>query len=176
MDQAQVTEVINQNFHQVPKTVYVTECKKDVENKCTSEKKSKDKKIKELEKAVKSKPDDAKKQVTKVMLNCKYCDFETSSERGLKVHIKRKHTILTEADYPAECDFCDLEADMKMHLKISHMHTEAKFKCEDCDLYCENELSIEMHHGKCHTDEFECGFCEFKAGNSENLNTHLSNL
>ena len=59
------------------------------------------------------------------MLNCKYCDFETSSERGLKVHIRRKHTILTEADYPAECDFCDLqlnsESDMKMHLKESHI-------------------------------------------------------
>ena len=54
------------------------------------------------------------------------------------------------------------------------MHKEAKFKCEDCDFYCENELSIEVHHGKCHTDEFECGLCEFKAGNSENLNTHLS--
>ena len=60
----------------------------EVENKFTSEKKSKDKKIKELEKVVKTKPLDVPKQVTKkVMLNCKYCDFETSSGRGLKVHI-----------------------------------------------------------------------------------------
>ena len=150
----------------------------ELENKFTSEKKCKDKKIRELEKTVKSKSDDAKKQVTKVMLNCKYCDFKTSSERGLKVHIRRKHTILTEADYPAECDFCDLklisESDMKMHLKESHIHTQSKFKCEDCDFYCENELSIEVHHGRCHNEDFECGLCEYKAGNIENLNIHLS--
>ena len=33
-----VSEIINHIFHlQVPKTVYVTECKKDVENKCTEQ-------------------------------------------------------------------------------------------------------------------------------------------
>ena len=85
---------------------------------------------------------------------------------------------MTDADYPAECDFCELEvnseSDMKMHLKISHTYTEAKFKCEDCDFHCENELSIEVHQGKCHSDDFECGLCEYKAGSIENLNTHLS--
>ena len=150
----------------------------DLEKKFTSEKKTKDKKIKQLENAVKNKKSDDEKKVTQNLTqNCKYCDFETTSGRGLKVHMRRKHTNVTDADYPAECEFCDLElkseSDMKMHLKISHTYSETKFKCEDCDFCCVNELTMEVHHGKCHTDDFECGLCDYKAENIENLQTHL---
>ena len=50
--------------------------------------------------------------------------LETSSKRGLYVHIKRKHTNSKEDSYRAECDFCELklnsESDMKMHLRMNH--------------------------------------------------------
>ena len=66
------------------------------------------------------------------------------------------------------------ESDLKMHLRINHTSRENKFKCEDCDYCCENELSIEVHQGKYHSEDFECGLCEYKSGSLENLNIHLS--
>ena len=86
-------------------------------------------------------------------MKCQFCDSETASERGLSVHMKRKHTNLKADSYPVECDFCDLklntESELKMHLKIAHTLKETKFKCEDCDYCGENELYVEVHQGKC---------------------------
>ena len=135
--------------------------------------------MKDLENLIKNKSvDDKTRKTKKESLKCQLCDFETTSQRGLNVHKKRKHTNLQEDKYPAECDFCELqlnsESEMKMHLKITHTFGETKFKCEDCDYCGENELSVEVHQGKCHTEDFECGLCEYKAGTIENLDTHLS--
>ena len=140
----------------------------DLENKFKEQKKSKDKKIKELENAIKCKSSNDKSTAqNKEIFKCRDCDFETISKRGLNVHIKRKHTNLMDESYPKECDFCDAKLktakEMKMHLKIAHTNKEAKFKCEDCDFYGGNELSVEVHHGKCHSVDFECGLCEYKA-------------
>ena len=38
---------------------------------------------------------------------CDKCDFETDSERGLKVHASRKHTTISNNKYPKTCDLCD---------------------------------------------------------------------
>ena len=62
---------------------------------------------------------------------------------------------------------------MKRHIK-SHSHKEAKFKCEDCDFVGEKFETMEVHMGKCHTDNFECGLCEKNFGNIESLETHLN--
>ena len=151
----------------------------DLEKKFKEQKKIKDKKIKELENAIKFKSSNEKATVnSKEIFKCSECDFETNSKRGLSVHIKRKHTNLIDETYPKECDFCDSklknEKEMKMHLKVAHTYKEAKFKCEDCDFYGGNELSVEVHHGKCHSVDFECGLCDYKAKSLENLNTHLT--
>ena len=78
----------------------------EFEKKFSNEKKSKDRKVKELETLIKTKNEKALKNIFK----CENCDFETTSERGLNVHIKRKHTNLKADKYPAECDFCDNSA------------------------------------------------------------------
>ena len=49
-----------------------------------------------LEKIVESKSEEK--------FNCTLCDFETYSKHGLKVHIKRKHSILEKDKFPAKCD------------------------------------------------------------------------
>ena len=83
-----------------------------------------------------------------------------------------------DESYPKECDFCDAKIntaiEMKMHLKIAHTNKEAKFKCEDCDFYGGNELSVEVHQGKCHSVDFECGLCYYNTKSLENFNTHLT--
>ena len=108
------------------------------------EKKSKDKKIKELEKAVKIRINDEKVvEIKKPVLKCKDCNFETTSKRGLNVHIRRRHSNFKEQEYPSECDFCDSildsEKELKMHLKTCHTLRETNYVCEDCDSIGDNE-------------------------------------
>ena len=114
----------------------------------------------------------------KDIFKCNYCNFETPSERGLNVHIKRKHTNMKADSYPVECDFCEFsaksESDMRFHLKNVHTATDSNFKCLDCDFCAYNEISIQVHQGKCHEDGFECGLCDFKAYSLEALDLHLT--
>ena len=74
----------------------------ELENEFANEKKNKYRKIKDLENLLKSKREKAMKDSFK----CEYCNFQTPSERGLNVHIKRKHTNMKEGKFPVECDFC----------------------------------------------------------------------
>ena len=52
----------------------------------------------------------------------------------------------------------------------SHSYKETNFKCEDCNFCGLNELSMEVHFGKNHS---ECGLCEYKAQDLEELELHL---
>ena len=62
--------------------------------------------------------------------------------------------------------------DMKMHMKY-HSYKQVEFKCEECGYCCKNEPSMEVHIGKAHCESFECGLCDFVAGDNEKLDTHL---
>ena len=52
---------------------------------------------------------------------CKLCEFSTDCSRGLKTHIKRKHTKEVET-FPFECELCGCEIKNKIELK-KHMVT-----------------------------------------------------
>ena len=114
--------------------------------------------------------------VTEKKFNCSKCNFNSESERGLKVHIKRKHELSNDKDFPQMCEFCDHEcsnkSEMEKHLK-EHSYRVLKFKCEDCDYFAPNQLSLEIHAGKTHSGNFECALCEFKGKDVEDLETHL---
>ena len=75
------------------------------------------------------------------ILPCEDCEFQTIWKRGLRVHIKEKHTNLKTRVSPNHCEFCDnileSEKEMKVHLK-NHVCKEAVFKCEDCDFFSKN--------------------------------------
>ena len=62
--------------------------------------------------------------------------------------------------------------DMKRHMR-SHSFKEAKFKCEDCDFVGQSRETMEVHIGKNHTDNFECGLCDLNFGNIGKLEIHL---
>ena len=47
-----------------------------------------------------------------------------------------------------------------------------EYKCEDCEYWGQNELTMEIHTGRCYSEHFECGLCAFKAKTLENLETH----
>ena len=146
----------------------------ECEKKLLNEKKTHDRKMKDLENLIKSK----KEKVKKENFKCEYCDFETSSERGLNVHIKRKHTDMKADKYPVECDFCEFnarsESEMRFHLKNVHTAADSNYKCLDCDFCAFNEISIQVHQGRKHEDGYECGLCDLKTDSLEMLNLHLT--
>ena len=45
--------------------------------------------------------------------------------------------------------------------------------CEDCNFKSQTIETMEVHVGKCGTENFECGLCNFKAETLENLELHL---
>ena len=109
----------------------------------------------------------------KQTLKCEKCKFVTDSNDGLEVHIQRKHKNLD--DPPFDCEFCDKTFKNKEQLE-KHLKTHSfkkVFKCENCSFLGSNELCLNVHEGKEHSEEYECGLCDFKAGSLENLETHL---
>ena len=105
-----------------------------------------------------------------------HCDFQTVSQHGLKVHIKRKHISTNNEKYPRKCELCDQQfennKEMKKHMK-THSYKQANFRCEDCDFVGTNKCTIEVHIGKVDSDHFECGMCEFIAESLDTLEMHL---
>ena len=105
---------------------------------------------------------------------CSECNFESISERGLKGHVGRKHQE-ENGKYPRTCDLCDLQLknvkDMKKH-KLSHSYNRVEFKCEECDFYGTDDLAMEMHYKKTHSDIFECVLCEYVLKDEESLELH----
>ena len=120
-----------------------------------------------------------KKDSENEQLKCDLCDFTTISKKGLKTHMRRKHTEKTQEIYPTLCEICKQalrsKADMKTHM-ISHTYTSIgndKCKCEECDYIGNSDWTMQLHHGKCHSKSIECGLCQFEAKDLERLNLHL---
>jgi hypothetical protein len=77
------------------------------------------------------------------ILKCSKCDFEAKSDRGLKIHEKRKCAKLETNKFPKTCEICEKEIlslkDMRKQLKTHsyfgnyHERCEDNFKCLDCD-------------------------------------------
>ena len=91
----------------------------------------------------------------------------TESERGLKVHIKRKHEHLEEEGCPKVCEFCDYKCFNKQNM-VDHL-TEHSFR----NFLSEDKLSLEVHAGKKHSGNFECALCGFSVVDLEHLETYL---
>ena len=145
----------------------------ELENKFKEEKKGKDRKIKELESLLKNNQN--KKTKMPENFKCSECDYETTTMKGMKTHKTRKHTKTSKLKYPINCDLCDEKLDdekeMRLHMK-GHAYFEAKFRCEDCDYWSQNYLTMELHVGKNHSESVECGLCDYKADNLNTLKIH----
>ena len=120
------------------------------------------------------------------IIKCPDCDFIASSKQGLKVHMKRKHTCKTENN-PEKCDVCEekflrysgepWEKEMIESHILSHAYKgehELKFKCDECEFWGPNKLTMEVHVRKVHCENISCRLCDFKASSKNDLETHLS--
>ena len=79
---------------------------------------------------------------------CRNCDFETSSEKGLKQHNSKKHT--------------------------KSENKGVTFRCEKCFFLGNSKETLDIHNRKNHADSFECGLCESIFEKKEDLETHLN--
>ena len=52
-------------------------------------------------------------------------------------------------------------------------YNQLKYKCEDCDFFANDILSLNVHVERKHLGNFECAICGFTAENEDHLNTHL---
>ena len=77
---------------------------------------------------------------------------------------------------PKLCELCDKKfetvKELRKHMK-SHSYKNAQYKCVEFDFLGTNEYTMEVHNGKDHSDNFECGLCEYAAETEENLELHL---
>ena len=100
---------------------------------------------------------------------CTECDFSSTSEKGLKTHIKKKHDKTNDKEctisFPKQCDLCEKtienKIDLKVHMK-THSYIRSEFKCEECEYCSETKLTMEVHIGKQHDPKFECGLCGYE--------------
>ena len=139
-----------------------------LENNHHSQRKERDKRIKELEKIIKCR--DSK-------FKCKQCEYTTGSEQGLKTHISKKHKPTAESlDFPRSCHLCEKNLqslkEYKIHIK-THSYRLIQYQCNMCSFSEYNEVGIEVHVGREHGENFECGMCEFIAEDLESLDLHL---
>ena len=88
----------------------------------------------------------------------------------MKTHKTRKHPETTSENDPITCDMYAVEFKSKRDLKL-HMITHT-FKCETCDFTEKDGWTIDIHYGKCHTENFVCGLCDFEAKTLENLDLY----
>ena len=115
-----------------------------------------------------------------VKFKCEKCSFETTSEKGLKIHTQRKHTKLESETFPKSCELCEetftCSRDFRKHMKIhSYKFSNGSdgYKCEECDFMSRSKYTMDVHEGKCRKEDFECGLCESNFENVENLELHL---
>ena len=109
---------------------------------------------------------------------CELCGFQSSSKQGLKTHISRKHTKYNEEVLSIKCEICTSEftssKEMKKHM-ICHSYTDSlilKFKCDECDFWGPNRITMEMHFRRIHSENISCGLCEYDAKDIETLDVH----
>ena len=120
-----------------------------------------------------------------VKFQCNLCEFKGNTQQGLKVHMKRKHTKYTEENRPNKCDICnekyvdilgepwDNERIEKHNLSHSYKSSSnLNYKCDECEFWGPNTLTMEVHAKRVHCEKITCGLCDYEASDVENMDTH----
>ena len=107
---------------------------------------------------------------------CDLCEYESNSKRGVHIHKKKKHEKF-------ECDLCnktfETEIERNIHRKTHSFRSRfvnTKWEeqvCENCGFECKSIYTMEVHIGKCNSNNYECGFCDAKFNDLPSLELHL---
>ncbi|XP_050391962.1 uncharacterized protein LOC126810758 [Patella vulgata] len=107
---------------------------------------------------------------------CNLCPCTYSKNGHLRLHKKRHHNIVEEAETSLKCEICnfvvsDQHALEQHRLQVSH--TVCLFSCYICsqEFFTSKELlkHVEMHHG------LKCPFCEKSFPTSQEVEQHKGN-
>ena len=111
------------------------------------------------------------------IFKCNFCNFESNSKKDVQIHIKKKH------GKKFECDQCEkvFESETEKNLHRKTHSFKSRFintkredhVCENCDFICKSIYTMEVHIGKCYSNNFECGFCDAKFEDIDSLELHL---
>ena len=111
---------------------------------------------------------------------CDKCDYETNKESTMHNHKSKKHQKNTEMDdsiFPKQCDLCEIvlnnKKEMKNHRR-THSFNYVTFKCALCDFMGGEQIEMEIHDAKMHSEKFECDLCEFEGKYLPTIEIHLS--
>ena len=111
---------------------------------------------------------------------CDKCDYETNKESTLHNHKSKKHQKNTEMDdsiFPKQCDLCEIvlnnNKEMKNHRR-THSFNYVTFKCALCDFIGGEQIDMEIHDARVHSDKHECALCDFEGKDLETIDIHLT--
>ena len=85
-----------------------------------------------------SSSEDEEDTTDKEVVKCKKCEFETTSEHGLKVHQEISHSTLLY------CKICDLKAETQSELEV-HVVTCELYRCSKCDFKSNRLSQVKTH-------------------------------
>jgi hypothetical protein len=92
---------------------------------------------------------------------------------GLKTHTRRQHTHTK-----TKCSLCGKSfgnvRELNRHMITNSDKYTILFKCEECEFRCKSQETLDIHIGKSHDDEYNCGLFDLKLKNIEELETHLN--
>ena len=107
-----------------------------------------------------------------IYLQCKKCDFNTTSHDELKTHRKVQHPAVR---YLCEfCEFCEFKTvhwnQLDKHTRNSHSED---FACDKCIFRAANIGDLTNYKHTKHATVFPCDFCTYKAFSKQDLNRHI---
>ena len=93
--------------------------------------------------------------------------------------MSKKHKdqkAIVEKNFPKQCSLCEKNLndniELKKHMR-THSYSFVQFKCDLCGFMGCEEIDMNVHTSKMHGDIPECGLCDYKAKNLEDIDIHL---
>ena len=95
--------------------------------------------------------------------------------------MKRKHTKYTEENRPNNCEICNekyitlgeaWDNDKIEKHTLSHSYKSSSnlnYKCDECEFWGPNTLTMEVHAKRTHCETITCGLCEYEVKDVETL-------
>lgn len=104
------------------------------------------------------------------------CDYQCSSNKLLKKHVKAVHDKIKDNICPyEECGFsASSKGDLKQHLKAVHDKIK-DVECDKCEYKCSDRSSLKIHIKAVHDKikDFECSQCDYICSTNSLLTCHV---
>ena len=99
---------------------------------------------------------------------CTKCRFETTVERKLTDHIKKKHETFN-------CEECDAKLETRSRMEEHKKKEHSVIECDMCNFKTKRRHELDVHIQNLHNKMFSCKECSFEAISSRVLKDHLKN-